>query len=69
MVSIALCTYNGATFLKEQLDSILKQHFMDWEIVVVDDCSADETWQILHAYAAQDLRFRLHRNEIGRAHV
>lgn len=63
LVSIALCTYNGAAFLKEQLDSILKQQFENWEIVAVDDCSVDETWKILNAYAAKDFRFRLHRND------
>ncbi|GGB80016.1 glycosyltransferase family 2 protein [Dyadobacter sediminis] len=63
LVSIALCTYNGAAFLKEQLDSILKQQFENWEIVAVDDCSIDDTWKILNEYASQDLRFRLYRND------
>ncbi|CAG5068782.1 hypothetical protein DYBT9623_01514 [Dyadobacter sp. CECT 9623] len=62
-ISIALCTYNGQEFLPEQLDSILNQSISDWEIVVVDDCSSDQTWSVLERYAAADKRFRLYRND------
>ncbi|WP_225865833.1 glycosyltransferase family 2 protein [Dyadobacter aurulentus] len=62
-ISIALCTYNGQDFLPEQLDSILNQSVTDWEIVVIDDCSTDQTWSILEKYAAADTRFRLYRND------
>ena len=51
-VSLALCTYNGAAFLKEQLDSIALQTRPPDEIVVCDDASCDETIQILQSFAA-----------------
>ena len=50
-ISIALCTYNGARFLPEQLDSYLAQTRLPDEIIVCDDCSQDETCKILDAFA------------------
>lgn len=49
-VSVGLCTYNGATHLRKQLDSILAQTRKVNEIVVYDDGSSDNTWQILETY-------------------
>lgn len=63
LISIALCTYNGSEFLKEQLDSILAQSVSNWQIVVVDDCSQDETREILKVYAERDARFHVHYND------
>jgi glycosyltransferase involved in cell wall biosynthesis len=50
LVSIAVCTYNGAQFLIEQLDSLVNQTYPNLEIIVVDDCSSDDTINILKRY-------------------
>jgi glycosyltransferase involved in cell wall biosynthesis len=63
LVSVAMCTFNGALYLEEQLDSILDQSHQNIEVVIFDDCSQDNTWQILQSYAARDKRIRLHRNQ------
>lgn len=65
LVSVAMCTYNGARFLKQQLDSILAQSYRHIELVIFDDCSTDETWAILEEYAGKDGRVRLFQNEIN----
>ncbi len=62
LISIALCTYNGAPYLREQLDSLLSQHDVAFEIVAVDDGSSDQTRAILREYAAQDPRIRCFDN-------
>ncbi|HWV31931.1 MAG TPA: glycosyltransferase family 2 protein [Dyadobacter sp.] len=62
LISIALCTYNGSAFLREQLDSVIAQRYTHWELVVVDDCSTDATRSILEEYADRDARIRLHYN-------
>lgn len=63
-VSIALCTYNGGKYVSQQLDSILNQSYQHiTEIVCIDDCSTDETWECLQKYAQQDARFKISRNE------
>ncbi len=61
--SIAMATWNGEAFLREQLDSILKQSFGDFELVISDDASTDGTRTILESYAAHDQRIRLYFNE------
>ena len=49
-ISIAMCTYNGAKYLEEQLQSILSQTLKPQEMVIIDDASQDETIQILTAF-------------------
>lgn len=53
LVSIALCTYNGEAYLREQLDSIVNQSYPAIELIAVDDCSSDNTLKILEEYAAE----------------
>ena len=55
-VSIILPTYNGKKYIRESIDSILKQSFTDWEFIVVDDCSTDGTAEILKEYADSCVR-------------
>ena len=63
MISIAMATYNGETFIREQLDSILAQTEKDFEIVICDDASSDSTPKILDEYARKDSRIRVFINE------
>ncbi len=58
-ISVAMPTYNGAAFLKEQLDSIISQLTVEDEIVISDDGSTDETLQILHSYEESDVTIRI----------
>lgn len=51
-LSIAMCTYNGASYLYEQLDSFSKQTRLPDELVIYDDCSKDETVEIIRKFAA-----------------
>lgn len=62
-VSVVLCTYNGATYLAEQLLSILRQSWPIYELVVVDDASTDATFSILEAFAQQHACIRIFRNQ------
>jgi glycosyltransferase involved in cell wall biosynthesis len=69
LVSIALCTYNGGHFLPAQLDSILNQDYANIEIIVVDDCSDDNTRDVLEWYAHFDKRIKLYYNERNLGYV
>ena len=51
--SVVMATYNGERFIAMQLDSILEQQEVPDEMVVVDDCSSDKTWEILMRYRTQ----------------
>lgn len=65
MVSVCMATHNGATFLNEQLDSILHQLEQSDELIISDDNSTDDTLRIINAY--QDTRIKLitHRSPVG----
>jgi glycosyltransferase involved in cell wall biosynthesis len=63
LVSVVLGTYNGETFLREQLDSVLAQTYPNIELIAVDDSSADGTVGILREYAARDPRIQVYVNE------
>lgn len=60
--SIAMATYNGEDYLKEQLDSFLRQTSWPDELVVSDDGSTDSTISIVSEYAAEKFEFVLHQN-------
>ena len=53
MIDILMATYNGETYLREQIDSILRQSNTDWRLVIRDDCSTDSTVRIIQEYQAQ----------------
>ncbi|MEZ4601554.1 MAG: glycosyltransferase [Syntrophotaleaceae bacterium] len=57
-VSICIPTYNSAAFLEEALESVWAQDFRDYEVVMVDDGSSDDTVRISAAFAARDPRIR-----------
>lgn len=60
-----MATYNGELFIREQLDSILTQTFCDWELIVCDDGSSDQTLSILQEYANSDSRIKIYQNEVN----
>ncbi len=59
IVSVCIPTYNGAQFLHECIDSILSQNFHDFELLIVDDRSSDNTVDIASEYAAKDSRIKV----------
>lgn len=58
-ISIVIPAYNAGKFLRNCLDSVLSQSFTDWECIIVNDGSTDDTSSIVRQYIAQDSRFRL----------
>lgn len=63
MISIAMTTYNGAQYIKEQIESILNQTIQDFELIICDDCSSDNTFELLQEYASKDSRITALRND------
>lgn len=60
-VSIIMPSYNSAEFIGASIDSILAQSYTLWELLVVDDCSSDDSCEIVERYAQRDSRVRLIR--------
>ena len=58
LVSIITPTYNCAKFIAETIDSVLAQTYKNWEMIIVDDCSQDDTQRIVEDYVSKDSRIR-----------
>jgi glycosyltransferase involved in cell wall biosynthesis len=66
LVSIAMATYNGEKYLREQLDSIYNQTYKNMEVVVCDDCSTDGTAEILEKYKQEyGLKYYINEKNLG----
>ncbi len=63
-VSVVVPNYNHARFLPERIDSILRQTFQDFELILLDDCSTDDSRAILSQYE-RDPRVRIEFNEVN----
>ena len=58
-ISVIMPAYNAAAYIEEAIRSVAHQTFGDWELIVVDDCSKDETVQIVTTLAGEDSRIHL----------
>lgn len=65
MISVVVPAYNAATFIYRIVDSIKEQTFFDWELILVDDGSKDDTGFIIDKIAAEDNRIRAFHQENG----
>lgn len=63
VVSILIPVYNRERYIEACIESALNQTFTDFEVVVVDNRSADRTWEICEAAARRDSRVRIFRND------
>ena len=59
LVSIIMPAYNAEKYIEEAIQSVLKQTYTNWELIIVNDCSTDKTEQIIKKYQEQDQRIRL----------
>lgn len=62
LVSVIMPSYNSAETISESIESIISQSYQNWELLVTDDCSTDDTVEILTAYAKKDSRIRFFMN-------
>ena len=58
--------YNGGKYLEKALESVCAQSFADWECLVIDDCSTDDTASILNGFCAKDSRIHVYRQETNK---
>jgi glycosyltransferase involved in cell wall biosynthesis len=64
-ISIVIAAYNRAYIIRKALDSALAQTYQNFEIIVVDDGSADKTADVVAAYASRNIRYIRHNNNRG----
>lgn len=63
VVIILMATYNGELYIRDQIDSIIKQTYGNWKLYIADDCSTDSTVQIVHEYTKLDGRIKFEINK------
>jgi glycosyltransferase involved in cell wall biosynthesis len=66
LVTIVLPTYNGSRYVREAIESCLAQSYRFWELIVVDDCSTDDTPEIIDEYIRRDSRIRSIRHGVNK---
>jgi len=63
LLSIVIPVYNVESFLEETIESFLEDDFDDFEIIAIDDCSSDNSYNILEKYSRKDERVKIYKNE------
>jgi glycosyltransferase involved in cell wall biosynthesis len=63
LISIVTPVFNSSKFISETIESVLAQTYQNWEMIIVDDCSTDETFEIVLKYAKKDQRVLVFRME------
>ena len=64
-VSIITASYNYENYIKETIESVLNQTFQDWEMIIVDDGSKDNSVQVIKEYCDTDKRIKLYQHDNG----
>lgn len=64
-ISVIMSVYNGETYLKEAIGSVINQTFKNWELICINDCSTDSTSEILAECASMDERIKVYTNEVN----
>ena len=66
VISIVLPTYNGSKYIRQSIDSCLNQTYRNFELIIVNDCSTDETPAIIEEYARNDERVKIIHNQFNK---
>lgn len=64
LVSIIMPSYNTGRFIRETIESVLAQSYTDWELIIVDDCSTDNTDEVVAQYL-EDGRIKYIKNQVN----
>lgn len=62
-VTLIIPSFNGEKYIRKAVDSVVLQSFSNWELLIIDDCSTDSTYEIAMGYQAIDSRISVYQNE------
>lgn len=65
MVSIIMPAYNSERYIKDSIQSVIAQSYIDWELIIIDDCSTDRTLQIIEFYEKSNEKIHCYKNDIN----
>ncbi|OQS61922.1 glycosyltransferase family 2 protein, partial [Actinobacillus suis] len=64
LISIIMPVYNAEEYIEEAIKSVLNQTYSNWELILVDDCSTDNSCNVIQKYLL-DIRIKFFRNKIN----
>jgi len=65
LVSIITPSYNSLCYIDEAINSVFEQTYTNWELVIIDDCSNDGSYDVICAYARKDSRIKVFRMDVN----
>ncbi|MBN8834489.1 MAG: glycosyltransferase family 2 protein [Sphingobacteriales bacterium] len=63
LVSVLMTAYNRQPFIAEAIESVIASTYQNWELIIVDDCSNDDTVSIAKSYLLKDNRIQVFENK------
>lgn len=65
LVSVIMPSYNSASTIEASIRSIQEQTYQNWELLITDDCSSDDTVKIVHELSLLDSRIKIYQNDVN----
>jgi glycosyltransferase involved in cell wall biosynthesis len=65
LISVVMPVYNAGEFVAQSIDSILGQTYKNFEFIIVDDASTDNSWEVLKKYARKSKKIKIFRNKVN----
>jgi len=59
LISVVMPAYNVSKYIQAAIESVINQTYKEWELIIVDDCSSDNTVELVREYQKRDNRIRL----------
>lgn len=66
LFSVLIANYNNGLYIGEAIKSVIAQTYADWEVIVVDDCSSDDSVTVVNEYVMKDGRIKFYKNDKNR---
>lgn len=65
LISVITASYNYENYIKETIESVINQTYSNWELIIVDDGSRDNSVEVIKSYCEKDARIKLYQHENG----
>jgi predicted HAD superfamily hydrolase/glycosyltransferase involved in cell wall biosynthesis len=64
-ISVIIPSYNHARYIAQAIESVIQQSFSDWELIIIDDCSKDDSWDLINNYSDKRIHTTRHQQNQG----